>query len=170
VGEVETYRDRAARKSPARPWAILAIACAACGHGAASSEPHGNGARDDAGRGSGATALPDPGGGEDLGASPGGDLVPSVLSLDRGAGSAPAPAQSIPNPDRDGLVASAGRALEEGRADEAAAYLDVVLLVDPGDAEALELRARSLEAAGDEEGALSDLDRCCELGRDECCR
>jgi hypothetical protein len=73
------------------------------------------------------------------------------------------------NADREQLLAAARRALEEDRVDEAVSISDVLVVLDPEDVESLELRARCLDRAGDEEAARDDLRRCCELGRESCC-
>ena len=71
--------------------------------------------------------------------------------------------------DRKNLVAAAWKAFGKGELDEAAAIVDTLLLLHPDDPEALEIRARALTARGQNEQGLSDLKRCCELGRSSCC-
>jgi hypothetical protein len=99
--------------------------------------------------------------------SPGGEMAPGPVGPPAAPKEHKEDAVSID--DRAGLLAKAGSLLASGDADEAAGYADIVLIRNPDDAEALEIRGRALERTGDKEGAARDLDRCCRLLRDACC-
>jgi hypothetical protein len=71
---------------------------------------------------------------------------------------------------REQLLEDLDKALSEGRAVDAASIADVLIVLDPKDAEAYERRAAALELQGDREAAATDRKRCCELGRASCCR
>lgn len=99
-------------------------------------------------------------------AGPDGEMIPGLaLPLpDDEAAQAPADAS------RESLIEQLATALDEGRTGDAAAIADVLIVLDPDDAEALEHRARALELQGDAAGAAADRKRCCGLGRASCCR
>ena len=99
--------------------------------------------------------------------SPGGEMAPGAI-----AAPAAGPARKgddVSIDDRAGLLDRARALLASGNAAEAAGYADIVLIRNPDDAEALELRGRALERSGDKDGATRDLARCCGLLRDACC-
>jgi len=109
------------------------------------------------------------------------DLRPAAVPSAAGPGGEMIPGLAIPVPiaeadpgsaeiSRAALLADLARAFEEGRADDAAAIADVLIVLDAKDAEAIEQRARALDLQGDREGAGADRKRCCELGRASCCR
>ncbi len=70
---------------------------------------------------------------------------------------------------RNDLLDAARKALLQNRAQDAVAISDVLVLLNPGDMEVLELRGRALIAQGNEEDGRSDLERCCAAGRKSCC-
>ncbi len=71
---------------------------------------------------------------------------------------------------RDDLLAEARKALKAGNADEALAFVDALLVMHPDDAELLEFRGTTQMRLGMLEDAKVDLDRCCSLGRQSCCK
>jgi hypothetical protein len=99
-------------------------------------------------------------------AGPGGEMIPGLALPTPFAGADAAPTEA----SRDTLIADLVRALAEGRAADAVAIADVLIVLDAKDAEAFELRARALDLLSDTEGAGADRSRCCELGRVSCCR
>ena len=111
----------------------------------------------------------------DLGEGPGGEIVPGLAMPPQSEGApTAAPGSSAPNPSRverqEQLFEGARRALDEDRPNDALAMIDVLVVLDPEDPEAIELRARTLERLGDRDGSRADLERCCKLGRSSCCR
>ncbi len=70
---------------------------------------------------------------------------------------------------RNDLLVAARKALSQNRAQDAVAIADVLVLLNPGDMEVLELRGRALIAQGNKEDGLRDLDRCCAAGAKSCC-
>jgi hypothetical protein len=109
------------------------------------------------------TALADP---DPHAVGPGGEMIPGLALPTKLEGSGDIP----PGADREDLLKALRRALDEGRSADAVSIADVLLVLDPSDAEALELRARGLELQGDATGAADDRKRCCDLGRAACCR
>jgi hypothetical protein len=97
---------------------------------------------------------------------PGGEMIPGLALPAKLEGQGEIPAGA----SRDDLLAVLRRALDEDRGADAVAIADVLLVFDPADAEALELRARALDLQGDAAGAADDRKRCCDLGRAGCCR
>ena len=83
------------------------------------------------------------------------------------------PGASAPDPakvaSQEELIADARKALDEGRPKDALAIIDVLVVLDPEDPVAIELRAQTLDRLGDLEGARDDRQRCCRLGRSSCC-
>jgi hypothetical protein len=71
---------------------------------------------------------------------------------------------------RDGLLGKAREELQQGHTDEALAIIDVLLVLHADDAEILQLRGVTLLKQGHMEDAMVDLKRCCEKGREDCCR
>jgi hypothetical protein len=70
---------------------------------------------------------------------------------------------------RSDLLDAARKALLQNRAQDAVAISDVLVLINPGDMEVLELRGRALIAQGNEESGRTDLGTCCAAGRKSCC-
>ena len=93
--------------------------------------------------------------------------VPKISGLDEEEN---LPTKQASQMDRNDITRRAGEALEAGRFDEAVSFGDVLLIMFPGDPEALELRGRGLIKQGDEEAGREDLSRCCEAGRKSCCK
>lgn len=98
-------------------------------------------------------------------AGPDGEIIPDLGIPTAVIGTSSLAADAGPKE----LHAELRRALAENRTRDAAAVADVLLVLDPLDDKALELRARSLELQGDVAGATADRKRCCELGRSACC-
>lgn len=99
-------------------------------------------------------------------AGPDDEMIPGLALPPPDDGAAQAPTSA----SRDSLLEQLVAALDEGRAGDAAAIADVLIVLDPEDAEVLEHRARALELQGDAAGAADDRARCCGLGRATCCR
>ncbi len=100
---------------------------------------------------------------------PGGEIVPGLNiprdSLDEKGADEP----SLPT-DRDGLFEAARKALKAGKVDEALSFLTVLLVMNPDDPELLEFHGDILLGQDQPEDAMVDFGRCCELGRQSCCR
>jgi len=80
------------------------------------------------------------------------------------------PGKDVPlSTNRADLLRFASDSMKKKDYDQAAAFADVLILMAPGDAESIELRARALIAAGDAAGGAADLKACCTLGRRTCC-
>ncbi|MCP4601545.1 MAG: hypothetical protein GY847_13705 [Proteobacteria bacterium] len=98
------------------------------------------------------------------------EILPSFLKQRPGliiktdAGTPPMPT------GRDDLLKRARQVLKAGDLDEALAFVDVLILMNPGDPELLEFRGTALLRQGHTEDAMVDLKRCCDLGRQTCCR
>jgi hypothetical protein len=76
--------------------------------------------------------------------------------------------EDIPT-DSDALRSKAKAELESGNTDDALSMIDVLLIVNPDDAELFEIRSDILQKKGLEEDAKVDRARCCKLGRASCC-
>jgi hypothetical protein len=63
----------------------------------------------------------------------------------------------------------AEHALENGNVDDALSMIDVLLVLNPEDAELVEIRSDILLEKGLPEDAEVDRARCCKLGRSSCC-
>lgn len=98
---------------------------------------------------------------------PGGEMIPGFLANQAQLGKKDS--DTTPT-DRGGLYKMAKKAREEGLVDEALAYIDVLLLMEPNDPEFLEFRGVMQLKQGMVEDAKVDLSRCCQLGRTTCCR
>ncbi|MDD5305849.1 MAG: tetratricopeptide repeat protein [Deltaproteobacteria bacterium] len=155
----------------AAPWLAMVALLAACDGQAPSrasgraSEPNGPGVRYTVHEGIAVpegVAIPRP-----VVESPGGEMAPGPVASPAADPGRKEDIVSID--DRAGLLSKAGSLLACGNAAEAAGYADVILIRNPDDAEALELRGRALERSGDKEGATRDLGRCCRLLRESCC-
>jgi hypothetical protein len=97
---------------------------------------------------------------------PGGEMIPGLALPTPIAGADDVATEA----SREQLLEDLDRALDEGRAADAASIADVLIVLDAEDAEAYERRARALEIQGDQGAAAADRKRCCELGRTSCCR
>jgi hypothetical protein len=78
-------------------------------------------------------------------------------------------ASALPE-DRDELRKRALKEIEAGNTDDALSMIDVLLVMNPDDAELLELRGDIMLKKGLTEDAAVDFRRCCGLKRQSCCR
>jgi hypothetical protein len=99
---------------------------------------------------------------------PDGEMIPGMFKKGDGFVKSDEGA-SLPE-GKIGLMKAARSALKSGRIDEAVAIADTLVILHADDAEILELRATVLDQKGDGEQAKIDFARCCELGRQSCCR
>ena len=149
----------------------LAIAAAGC-HGPGSNSPTGGANSAGTGEEEGAGGAGSP---PTIGEGPGGEMVPGLALPPVSGGRPPAntPGASAPDPakvaSQEELIDSARQALDEDRPKDALAIVDVLVVLDPEDPVAIELRALTLDRLGDHEGARDDRKRCCKLGQASCC-
>lgn len=72
--------------------------------------------------------------------------------------------------NRNDLLQFAKKSFEKGDFSETIAFADVLLLMNPTDLDAMELRGRAFKAQGDNVSSNQDLNRCCGGGRPSCCQ
>lgn len=102
-----------------------------------------------------AAAMPGPSPGQDA------EILPLIVPM--------ASHEPFVPTDPASLLLEADKARNHGRIEEALSILDTLLILEPESADLLERRAALLKAAGKNDDAAEDLQRCCALERLSCC-
>ncbi|MDJ0764670.1 MAG: hypothetical protein QNJ97_16950 [Myxococcota bacterium] len=100
--------------------------------------------------------------------STGGEMLPGLALPRKQPWQSDAAPAELPNMNE--LVQMARNALDKGALTEALAIIDVLVITYPGEPEFLEMRGDALIGQGNREDGMADLDRCCGMGRQSCCR
>jgi hypothetical protein len=101
------------------------------------------------------------------------EFVPDVTSYDNTSGlskKSQIPGETVPlSKNRTDLIDFARKSLNKNSLNEAISFADVLLLMNPKDLEAMEIRGIAQNKKGDKEAGNADLDACCKSGRISCC-